>query len=401
MQQWLRRPALSITLSPGRARRDYDGIEGGRRRRDRRKPRTTERPKPTRRIPPVGPLQPLTWPAISHTRLSNGIELDYAQRTAVPLTQVALAFDAGGGRPIRSAQRGLAAMTMGLLEQGTTSLSAQQIAEAEERLGAEISTGNDADRSIVTLSALSPNLAPSLDLLADIVEHPAFAPAEIDRVRAQSLTGIAQMMKDPQRVGARVLPAAIFGAAHPYGARAGRRPGGDRQVQPRRSDRFPAALAAARQRQDLRRFRPPAERGPGRSSRREFGTWAAPAVAKGVKSFPGPARASGEPEDPAGRPARRAAVDDPRRPAAADRPVSATSRRSTSPTRRSAGNSCRGSTWTCARPRAGPTASAGSQTILPQRRLLHDLGAGPGGPHRGRAGRAERRRRRVPGTPRA
>jgi predicted Zn-dependent peptidase len=286
MQKWLKRPALSITLEPGK-RENYTESKA-----------VAAPPapkvdasaaKPTRAIPPVGPLQALTWPEISHTKLSNGIALEYARRTAVPLTQVALAFDAGdAGDPLN--QRGLAGMTMNLLEQGTTTLNSQQIAEAEERLGADINTGNDADRSIVTLSALTPNLKPSLDLLADIVQKPAFAASEVDRIRVQALTGIAQLMKDPQRVGARVLPGAIFGPTHPYGAA----PGGD-----------PAAIAKFG-RDDLVGFqqrwlrpdtlkifvvsdRPLAEIQAQIES--EFGSWAAPSTPKGTKSFPAaPAR---------------------------------------------------------------------------------------------------------------
>ena len=82
-------------------------------------------------------------------------------------------------------------------------------------------------------------------------------------MRAQSLAGLAQLMKDPQRVGAsRASGGDLRRGASLWRARR-RRSGGDRQVQPRRSGRLPAALAAARQRQDLRRFRPPAGRGPG------------------------------------------------------------------------------------------------------------------------------------------
>ena len=178
-------------------------------------------------------------------------------------------------------------MTLGLLEQGTTDMDAQQIAEAEERLGANISAGNDSYTSAVTLSALSPNLKPSLELLADIVEQPRFAPSDIDRVRAQSLAGLAQLMKDPQRVGSRVLPAAIFGANHPYGAPAG----GD-----------PAAIAKFNH-DDLEGFQqrwlrpdnakifvvsnlPLSEVQAQLES--QFGKWAPPAVAKGVKVIPAP-----------------------------------------------------------------------------------------------------------------
>ena len=282
MQQWLRRPALFITLSPGK-RENYQeakAVAAG-------TPKVDDTlPKPTRTMPPLAPIQPLAWPRIEHARLSNGIEVVYANRNAVPLTAVALAFDAGSAADPVTA-RGLGSMTMGLLEQGTSTLSSQQVAEVEERLGADVSASNDSDRSTVTLSALSPNLKPSLDLLADIVERPAFAPSEVDRVKAQALAGIAQLMKDPQRVGSRVLPAAIFGSQHPYGAPAG----GD-----------PAAIARLT-RADLAGFqqhwlrpdnvkifvvsdRPLSEvRG---ELDEEFGHWAPPASPRGVKSFPAP-----------------------------------------------------------------------------------------------------------------
>jgi zinc protease len=282
MQQWLKRPPLTITISPGK-REAYAETKAA----VSKAPKIDGTlPKPTRTLPPVGELAALQWPTIVHTRLSNGIAVDYAQRTAAPLTQLALAFDAGNSADAPN-QRGLAAMTMGLLEEGTTSLSAQQIAEDEERLGADVNAGNTPDRSTVTLSALTPNLAPSLDLLADIVERPAFAPAEIDRVRVQSLTGIAQTLKDPTRVAMRVLPVALYGPNHPYGGPSG----GD-----------PAAIAKFN-RDDLSGFhqrwlrsdnvrifivsdRPLSELKPLLEAR--FGTWAAPAGTRGVKNFTAP-----------------------------------------------------------------------------------------------------------------
>jgi predicted Zn-dependent peptidase len=138
-------------------------------------------PKPTREIPPVGQLAALDFPTIEHTKLSNGIPLEYVQRTTVPVTQVALAFDAGTAADAPN-QRGLASMTTDLLDEGTSKLDSQAFAEAEERLGADVNAGNAGDRSYVSVNALSANLAPSLDLLADVVLHPALAPAEIERV---------------------------------------------------------------------------------------------------------------------------------------------------------------------------------------------------------------------------
>ncbi|HEX6072644.1 MAG TPA: pitrilysin family protein [Sphingomicrobium sp.] len=282
MRQWLRRPALTIVLSPGeRPAYAEAGIEP--------KPKSAENagapvPKPTRQIPPVGQLAALDFPTIEHVKLSNGIPVEYVHRDAVPVTQLAIAFDAGDSSDSPDA-RGLASFTMNLLDEGTESLSSQQFAEAEERLGANVSAANTADRSYAMLNALSPNLAPSLDLLADTVLHPAFAPPEIERVKAQTLTGIAQLRKDPTRVANRVLPGVLFGAAHPYGGAAGGDPkaiakfsradlGGfkDRWLRPDNAKIFVVSSLPLSEVMPLLDAR--------------FGQWTpAAAVAKGVKAF--------------------------------------------------------------------------------------------------------------------
>src|SRR5207244_2630412 len=180
MQQWLRRPALTITLSPGE-RPAYAEAKAV------APPKGSEKVdgavKGTRPIPPVGQLQALDFPQITHAKLSNGVAVDYVQRKAVPITQIALAFDAGSATDSPGA-RGLAAMTMDLLDEGTSTKSSQEIAETEERLGADVSTSNGNDRSYVMLNALSPNLAPSLDLMSEVVKDAAFRPGDIERVRA-------------------------------------------------------------------------------------------------------------------------------------------------------------------------------------------------------------------------
>ncbi len=183
--------------------------------------------------------------------------------------------------------RGLAALSMNLMDEGTTSMSSQELAEAEERLGADVSTGNSQDRSLATLSALSANLAPSLDILADVIRNPAFQPSEIERIKAQTLTGIAQTQKDPTRVANRVMPGVLFGAAHPYGGPAG----GD----PKAIARFSRDNLVGFEQRWIRPDNvkifivsslPLSEVKPMLDTR--FGNWAAPAAAKGVKAFAAP-----------------------------------------------------------------------------------------------------------------
>jgi len=119
------------------------------------------------------------------------------------------------------------------------------------------------------------------------VLHPAFPAPEIERVKAQTLTGIAQMQKDPTRVANRVLPGVLFGAAHPYGGP----PGGD----PKAIARFTRSDLAAFQQRWLRPDNakifivsslPLAEVKPLLEAR--FGSWAPPASPKGAKAFAAP-----------------------------------------------------------------------------------------------------------------
>jgi predicted Zn-dependent peptidase len=72
------------------------------------------------------------------------------------------------------------------------------------------------DNSTVTLSALTANLAPSLELLSDVVRHPAFAPAEVERVKQQRLASLAQTLASPQGLAFHVFNPILFGAGHPY-----------------------------------------------------------------------------------------------------------------------------------------------------------------------------------------
>jgi predicted Zn-dependent peptidase len=303
MQRWLNRPVLAIRVDPGERER-YDeapGTAGGagaaapraaasQRPRYYRQPEEGEQPLAPlpfdqRPMPEIGAAPALDFPDVERARLSNGIQVVYARRTAVPVTRVAVEFDAGIAADPAD-RLGTQGMVLNMLDEGTTTLNSTQIAEAQERLGATIQTNATLDRTAVTMTAMTPALGASLDLLADVVRNPAFAPAEIERIRQQRLALIAQEMTQPQAMGLRALPVVIFGPNHPYG-----KPGtgtGD-----------PAAVRALT-REDLVRFHqtwlrpdnatifgvgdlPLAQFVAQLESR--FGNWAAPSVPRGTKNF--------------------------------------------------------------------------------------------------------------------
>ncbi len=223
MSRWLTRPAYSLAIIPGE--RTEDGAKmGGWGDEDTTPPPAPDARKtpsvletgPPRAFPPVAPVADLDFPAIERAKLTNGIEVILARRTAVPKVLVSLDFDAGIAADALDTP-GTQTTMLALLEEGTTTRSAIEIAEEQERLGASLNTGASLDTSSVMLSALSANLAPSLELMADVVRNPAFADAEVARVRDQRLASLSQVLASPRALASRALAPILFGENTPYG----------------------------------------------------------------------------------------------------------------------------------------------------------------------------------------
>jgi predicted Zn-dependent peptidase len=222
LQRWLGRPSYTLSVVPGERTESGDtmggwGDEGTSPLApapEQAAPQITSTP---RSAPDVAPVGELAFPQVERATLSNGIEVALARRTAVPKLSLALTFDAGTAAD-GAAKAGTQSLMMEMLEEGTTTRSAVQIAEEQERLGASISTGTGIDTSSVSMSALSANLVPSLALMADIARNPAFAAGEVARVKNQRLAAIQQEQASPVGLGRRALGPLIFGEGHPYGS---------------------------------------------------------------------------------------------------------------------------------------------------------------------------------------
>ncbi len=284
MQRWLTRPVVAIRVDPGE-REPYAEAAASRAAPLPPEPLTVT---PRDPMPAVGPMKALDFPDVERARLSNGVEVVYARSTTVPVTRAVVEFDAGVAADPADAL-GTQRLMLDLLTEGTTSRNVLELAEQQERLGASINAFATVDRTAVALNAVSANLAPSLDLLADVIRNPAFAPADLERRRAQQLSAIAQERTSPNGMGGRAWPAIFYGPEHPYG-------------RPFSGLGDPEAVAAL-DRDDLVAFHqrwirpdnarvfivsdlPLAELTPLLEAR--FGAWSAPDVEKGSKAFEAP-----------------------------------------------------------------------------------------------------------------
>jgi zinc protease len=166
--------------------------------------------------PAAGPEPILKLPTPTRFTLPNGLTVLYTRRAGVPVVSASVVVRTGSDANPTDAP-GLANFTAAMLDEGTETRSALQIADEVARLGATLATGSTMDSSTVSATSLRKTFPETLQLVADVILHPNFPQAEVDRQRASRLATLVQQRENPQQVAQRALVAALFGSRHPYG----------------------------------------------------------------------------------------------------------------------------------------------------------------------------------------
>jgi len=172
---------------------------------------------PFRAQPPAaGPEPFFQIPAYKRFKLKNGTNVILAEFHDLPLVEMHLVVNAGGGAN-PGGEAGLADLTANLLDEGTTTRSALQIAEQIGELGAALTTSSSWDASVVTLSTITRSFDAALGIWADVIVHPAFAEKELARVRENLLTAVTRRKDSPPTLATLLLARVLYGDRHPYG----------------------------------------------------------------------------------------------------------------------------------------------------------------------------------------
>lgn len=148
-------------------------------------------------------------------RLPNGAALLVSEQTILPMVLVRVVLDAGSRRD-PAGKAGLASLTADLLTEGTATRSAREVKDAIDFIGGSLSAVASTDYATVALKVLKKDLDTGLALLADVLLHPAFAPAEFERRREATLAAIRDAEDDPTTVAQKAFDKALFGDT-PYG----------------------------------------------------------------------------------------------------------------------------------------------------------------------------------------
>jgi len=146
--------------------------------------------------------------------LPNGMTVLVLEQHSLPIIQIHTLILAGAAHDPAD-KAGLANLTAGLLDEGTATRTAKQIAEQIEFVGGSLAARTSEDFTTASAKVLKKDLDLGLELLSDILLHPAFQEQEFDRVRSQILGEIQIERDDPGQVAVKAFKQLIY-PGHPY-----------------------------------------------------------------------------------------------------------------------------------------------------------------------------------------
>jgi zinc protease len=132
------------------------------------------------------------------------------------IVNIKLAFDAGASRDSNS--YGIANMTSNLLELGSKGLTAKEIAENFESVGAIFASSTYKDFVVLSLQTLAATkyFDPATTTFIKVASSPAFPAAEITRIKDHTITQIKLQNENPQTLAFHKFFASAYNN-HPYG----------------------------------------------------------------------------------------------------------------------------------------------------------------------------------------
>jgi zinc protease len=170
---------------------------------------------PTERPPRPLAARDVKFPPYQMRTLGNGLQVIAVSHHEQPAVSLRLLIRAGGSQdPV--VKPGVAALAAALLDQGTTSRSAEQIATTIDSIGGAVGAGSGSDLTFVQSVVMKDSMDLALDLVSDLARNPAFAQDEIDRQKQQILSGLKVSYEDPDYIAGVVFDRLVYGF-HPYG----------------------------------------------------------------------------------------------------------------------------------------------------------------------------------------
>lgn len=161
--------------------------------------------------PKAGPAPEVQMGTAQSFVASNGIKVYVVENHKLPVVNYSIDFDI---RPeMQGDMVGFKDMVGELLTSGTKTKSKDQFNEELDRLGATLAIGSDG----IYMQALKKNADKLLALAGEVLTQPNFTQVELDKLKKQTKSGLAQQQDDPEAMSANITRVLNYGKNHPYG----------------------------------------------------------------------------------------------------------------------------------------------------------------------------------------
>ncbi len=153
---------------------------------------------------------------IKHWQTSQGVPVYFVQTAIAPMLDIQITFNAGSARD--GDNMGISALTNNLLGEGTTHLSAEEIADQLDNVGAIYSNTINRDMASINLRTLTDPkfLDPALHLFITLFSDPDFSPDVVNSVKENQLENLKDALNLPDTLVRQAFFETIF-KNHPYG----------------------------------------------------------------------------------------------------------------------------------------------------------------------------------------
>jgi zinc protease len=143
--------------------------------------------------------------------LPNGLKVFVVQNTKLPKVSATLTIDRDA--VLEGDKAGLVSMAGELFRRGTTKMNKATLDEEIDYLGGTV----DATARSVNAFSLKNNFPKVFALMADVALRPSFPADELEKIRTQTLSALAQNKEDANAIASNVVSKLVYGKNHPYG----------------------------------------------------------------------------------------------------------------------------------------------------------------------------------------
>ena len=162
-------------------------------------------------FPKSGPAPEIKIGEAETFTLENGLKVFVVKNTKLPRVSFTLVLEKD---PILEGDKaGMTGFVGEMMTAGTTNRTKDQLDEEIDFIGASLS----ASANSMFASSLKKHQGKVLELMADVLYNPVFPQEELDKLKKQSLTGLAQSKDNPDAISGRLTSALVYGKNHPYG----------------------------------------------------------------------------------------------------------------------------------------------------------------------------------------